>query len=291
VFQLDPDSRTYSVSNVFVQHDITLAPRRLFATLGTKWERNAFSGGELQPSVRGRLALADAHLLWGGVSRATRSPTRFEADVVIPGPAGPLTVGSDDFVSESLVALEAGYRLQPARFFSAEIAAFRHRIANLRSVDAPLAANQPAVVGNSLTGRSHGIETSLTVQPRSWWRTHVGYTWLDTVIERAPGSRDLFGGVNEANDPHHLLNLMSSVDLPHAIELDVFVRSVGALPRPSVPAFTELRLRAGWRATARAEVWIAGEDLLHDRHVEFAGPGATTVAFERAVRAGVTLRY
>jgi iron complex outermembrane receptor protein len=289
VFRMEPEARTYRVSNVFVQDDIALVPGLLFATVGAKWEHNTFSGGELQPSVRARLQMSSRQMLWGGVSRVTRSPTRFEVDVFVPGP--PAIAGSDGFVPESLVAVEAGYRVQPSAIFSIEVAAFRHRISDLRSIEAAAAPGEPLTVGNSLVGRAHGIETGFNVQPRGWWRTHVGYTWLDTSIERAPGSRDLFGGINEANDPGHLFSLSSSIDLPRGLEVDMLVRSVGSLPRPPVPAYTELRLRGGWHATPRLELWAVGDDLLHDRHPEFAVPGAVPIEFERAVRAGVTVRY
>ena len=45
--RFDPADRTYEVANFFAQDDITVVPDRVFATLGAKWEHNAFSGGEL----------------------------------------------------------------------------------------------------------------------------------------------------------------------------------------------------------------------------------------------------
>jgi iron complex outermembrane receptor protein len=292
VIRFDPATRTYPVANVFAQDEIVIFPDRLFTTLGVKWEHNAFSGGEVQPNVRARLLLPRSQLLWGAVSRATRRPTRFEDDIVVPLPSGvPFVVGSDDFEPESLVAVEAGYRIQPASTISVDATVFRHDITDLRSQDAPASGGLPIIVGNSLEGRSHGVELGVNVQPVDWWRTHVGYSWLDTEIERQPGSRDVGGGVNEANDPHHLFNLRSSVDLPRDVEIDAMVRSVGALPNPRVPAFTELSIRAAWRPTLAVELWLTGHDLLHDRHPEFGPDQPARVEFERAVRVGVTIRH
>jgi iron complex outermembrane receptor protein len=288
VLQFEPPSRRYALYNAFVQDEIALIPDRLFTTVGAKWEHNAFSGGELQPSIRARLLVSPTQMAWGAVSRAVRRPTRFEDDVVALSPVTglPLIVGSDAFVPESLVASEAGYRLQPSTLVSIEVSVFHHSLDNVRSQDLP-PAGPPLVVGNSLDARSRGIELAVNVQPARAWRTHAGYTWLDADVRREPGSRDVSGGVSEANDPHHLFTLRSSLDLPRGLQVDGVLRSVGALPNPRVPAFTELNLRVAWRATPAVELWAAGQDLLHDRHREF-GPA---VEFERALRAGLTFRY
>jgi iron complex outermembrane receptor protein len=291
--RFDPVDRTYRVSSVFAQDEFALIPERLFATLGAKWEHNAFSGGEFQPTVRARLRLPRMQTAWGAVSRAVRRPTRFEDDLVIPAPTGGLTLirGSDDFEAESLVAVGAGYRTPAWRWLSLDVTGFRHRVGNLRSQDAPLVGLIPVTIGNSLVGTVRGVETAFNIQPLSAWRTHVSYTWLDSRVSRAPGSRDISGGINEANDPQHQVALRSSLDLPRQIELDVIVRRVGELPHPVVPAFTELSLRLGWTPVPRIETWFAGHDLLHARHPEFGAPSLTRVEFERSILAGVALRF
>jgi iron complex outermembrane recepter protein len=290
VLAFDPRGRTYSVLNVFAQDDFAIVPLRLFATVGAKYEHNAFSGGELQPSVRARYLMPRNQIVWGAISRAVRRPTRFDDDILAFAPSGALLVrGSDDFLAETLVASELGYRLQPSRLFSLDATVFRHQFHDLRSQDLP-PTGFPIVLGNSLEGNSHGLELGVNVQPVTWWRTHVGYTRLATEIRRVPGSRDVAGGVSEANDPEHLFGLRTSVDLPREMEFDAVLRSVASLPNPAVPAYTELNLRFGWRATPLVEVWVAGQDLLHDQHPEFGTDNPARTEFERAMRVGVTFR-
>ncbi|HZJ31446.1 MAG TPA: TonB-dependent receptor, partial [Vicinamibacterales bacterium] len=285
-----PPDRVYPVANVFAQDDIALIPARLFLTVGTKFEHNAFSGGELQPNVRARYLLPGNQIIWGAVSRAVRRPTRFDDDIVVSGPGGVvLAVGSDDFVSESLLAGEIGYRIQPSPLFSFDATVFRHRISDLRSQELP-PTGLPIVVGNTLRGEARGVEVGVNVQPAPWWRGHVGYTWLHTDIERTAASRDVGGGATEADDPNHMFGLRSSFDLPHRVEIDAMVRAISALPNPVVPSYAELNLRAGWWATPRAEIWLAGQDLLHDHHPEFGPALPTRVEFERSIRIGITLR-
>jgi iron complex outermembrane receptor protein len=292
VIRFTPTSRRYSVVSVFGQDEFALVPERAFLTAGLKYEHNGFSGGDLQPSVRARLMLPRAQMLWGAVSRAVRRPTRFDDDLEIRGTGGLLLVqGSDEFKSESLVASEVGYRTRPASVVSLEATAFIHRFADLRSQEAPLQGGLPVTLANTLEGQSHGVELGVNVQPFAWWRTHVGYTWLDTSISRDIGSRDLSGGVNEMNDPHHLLGVRTSADLPRRFEFDVVLRAVDDLPSPVVPAYAEMNVRLGWRATPRTDLWIVGHDLLHDQHPEFGPAAPRRVEFERGVRMGTTFRF
>ena len=290
VLAFDPAQRTYAVTSVFVQDEFALLPDRLFVTAGAKYEHNAFSGGAFQPNLRARAMLPRAQMVWGAIARAVRRPTRFEDDLLAFGPTGAVLVaGSDDVVAESLRASEVGYRARLSAVLTAEATVFHHDYDDLRSQDLT-GGLPPIVVGNSLEGRSVGIETAATVQPVPWWRTRIGYTWLETEVRRAPGSRDVGGGATEANDPHHLFGLRTSFDLPGGIELDAMLRTVGDVPTVQVPAYTELDLRAAWQATPRAELWVAGQDLLHDRHPELGPDTPARLEFERAFRAGLTIR-
>jgi iron complex outermembrane receptor protein len=291
VLRFDPEGRTYPVSSLFVQDEVAVLPGRLYVTAGLKYEHNDFSGGELQPNVRGRLMLRRQQMVWGAVSRAVRRPTRLDDDPVVFGPTGVVLVrGTHEFKAETLMAYELGYRAQPLDEVSFDAAVFHHALDDLRSQDLPVGGGLPLTIGNTLRGTASGVEIGVNVQPRPEWRTHLGYTWLDTDVRRQTFSRDVSGGTAELNDPHHLLNLRSSLDLPHDLELDAMLRAVGELPEPRVPGYTELTLRLGWRASPLVDLWLVAQDVLHDAHPE-AGPDTPgRVEFERAVRAGITLR-
>jgi iron complex outermembrane receptor protein len=288
--RLDPPSRTHGLASGFIQDEIALLPERWFATVGTKWEYNSFSGGALQPSVRTRVMLPRGQVLWGAVSRANRRPSRLEDDLVVAAGSTPI-VGSDDFLPERLLAVEAGYRVQPRRELSIDTSIFRHNFTDLRSIDQPPAGLLPLVLANSFTGHSHGVELGLNLQPVTWWRTHVGYTWLDTAVEAQPGTRPVGAGASEANDPHHLFLVRTSIDLPKSVDLDASFHGVGELPSPVVPGVAALGLRLAWRATATLELFVSGQNLLDASHPEFGAPSAMRVEIERTVRAGLTIRY
>jgi iron complex outermembrane receptor protein len=292
VLAFEPADRTYPVVNGFVQDEVAVVPGRAFVIGGIKVEHNAFSGVEVQPGVRGRLLFSRGQTLWGSLARALRRPTRFESDIRVTTPTGlVLARGNPEFEPERLIAGEVGYRAAPSRAVVVDVTVFRHAFDRLRSQELPAALPPlPVVVGNTLNGTSTGIEASVTVQPRDWWRADLSYTGQDVSIARDPDSRDLTAGDTEANDPAHQVAFRNSLDLPGDVEFDLRLRRVSALPHPRVPAYAELGLRLAWAATPRVSVALVGEDLLHDHHPEFNATARGYEEFQRSVRAVLTLR-
>jgi iron complex outermembrane receptor protein len=286
-----PQSRAYPVFSAFTQDEFAIRPRSIFLTAGVKVEHNAFSGANWQPNLRARWLLPRQQMVWAAVARAVRRPTRFDDDIRITTPAGLVLIeGSDDFESEEMVGWDVGYRARPARFMSFDVNVFGHRYGNLRSQEAPVTGVLPITIANTLIGRSRGMELSAMVQPATRWRLHGSYVLLDTEIRRAPGSRDVSGGVDEANDPNHLLTLRAAVDLTSNVDAHLWWRSVGALPDPAVPAYSELNARLAWRPTARLELALVGQDLVHGRHPEFGSADPRRIEFQRSLRATLSLR-
>jgi iron complex outermembrane receptor protein len=288
----EPADRTYALFDVFARNEFTIIPAQLFATAGAQVEHNAFSGASLQPSARIRAILPHNQMVWGSVTHASRRPTRLDVDLIIQGPEGStLLRGDPHFSPETVLAAELGYRMRPISTVSFDATLFHHKYADLRSVEAPLQAGAPFVIGNSLEGTSQGIEMTVLVQPVAWWRAALDYTWLDLQLTRAPGSRNVLGIGGEANDPRHLFGLRTSVDLPYNLEADVMFRAVSALPDPIVPAYRELNGRLGWHTNTRVELFVIGNNLLHRQHPEFGAPLPNRVEIQRAVRGGLTVRF
>ncbi len=290
VVHFDPTRRSYPLFSAFAQNEIELRPRSLFVTAGLKVEHNAFNGADWQPNLRARQLLPHNQVVWGAVSRAVRRPTRFDDDIQVTTTTGLLVVrGNPNFESEVMTGWELGYRSRPIASLSFDVTGFVQNYDRLRSQEAPPTVI-PLTIGNTLNGQSRGIELGATVQPAGWWRAQAGYTYFETSITRDAGSADVSGGVNEANDPHHLFNLRTVFDLARHVELDGWLRAVGALPNPAVPAYTELNARVGWKPIDRFEVALIGQDLLHAHHPEFGTSVPRRIEFERSVRAQVTIR-
>src|SRR6185369_8939144 len=75
-----PEQRRLSLYTAFVQDEISLAADRVRVTLGTKLERNDFSGLEVQPNLRLLFAPSSRTSVWAAASRAVSTPSRFYND-------------------------------------------------------------------------------------------------------------------------------------------------------------------------------------------------------------------
>jgi len=270
-----PDHRTQSLLNLFAQDEITLLPDRVQLTVGSKLEHNDYTGFELQPSLRLSYTPSPEQTLWGAVSRAVRTPTRIDTDVRFY--AGPLVLlrGDTGFRSEAVVAYELGWRLAPRQDLTFDVATYYNVYSHLRSQELTGGNDLPIFLANKLKADTWGGEAAVNYQMLPWWRWYAGYSYLKKSFSFEPGSTDGTEGLAEGNDPSGQLWLRTSLDLPGRTELDSWVRHVDALPSPKVPAYTELDLRLGWRATPAVEISLAGRNLLHAHHPEF-GPAAPT---------------
>jgi len=284
-FHFEPQVRLTTIAGVFVQDEIALVPSRLAVVAGAKIERNTFTGAEPQPTLRVRWTPSASRTLWGAVSRAVRLPTRFDTDLRFTNPlTGATTLtGSLDFQTEKVLAYEAGFRADLARRVSVDVVAYTNVYNDLRSEEFPTAPGQPVVLANLMNARTWGTDLSGTVSPLAYWRLHASYTYLHQDITFDPDSHDLTNGVNEYNDPSHVFKLRSNLDLPGRIEFDGFLRSVGRLPHPVVPAYAELDLRLGWRPAPSWDLSVIGQNLLHAHHPEFQLASPKREEFQRGV--------
>ena len=281
-FVFDPVERTNSLFSLFVNDEIALRDG-LYLTLGSKFERNDYTGFEPQPTARVRWSPDDRQTAWTAVSRAVRLPTRFDTDLrlVIPATRTVVLTGNADFDAESVVAFEGGYRVRPIPQLSIDLSAFRNVYDDLRSQE--IAPGQPILLENLRNARSAGAELGATAQIAGWWRVHGSYTYLNLDMSLDAGSTDVTRGAFEANDPSYFASLRSYVDLPAGFSLDGFLRHVGERPNPIVPAYSELDLRLGWLAGRGWEISLVGQNLLHDRHLEFGQINAPRFNFERGI--------
>jgi iron complex outermembrane receptor protein len=297
-----PPQREADVYSAFLQDQISLIPERLILTLGSKFEHDDYTGFEVQPSARLALHPTDDQTVWAAVSRAVRRPTRAEHDVrlrsELNGPGLPpgshnLFLGNPAFESETVLAYELGYRIQPHRRVTVDIATFYNVYDDLRSLEFGTpqlvggVVQVPVRAGNFLEGETYGFETGVGVQLADPWRVRAGYALLKKDLRLEPGSRDQTGGAFEGNDPEHQFFLRSMVDLPRGWEFDAGMKYVDALPQPAIPSYWLLDLRLGWRPCPNWEFAVVGRNLLQRQHQEF-GVGN---AIEPSVYGKVTWRF
>ncbi len=285
-----PANQRMRWANVFAQDEIALQ-ENLRLTLGAKLENNYYTGTEPLPSARLAWKLQPQRLVWGAVSRALRAPSRIDRDLftIVQLPAGltPLN-GGPDFVSEVVKVFEIGYRDQPLPQATYSISLFHNIYDKLRSVEP--APGGSVVLGNKMEGTGDGLQAWGSYQAARSWRLSAGAFFLRQRLRLKPDSGDTLGVSAAGNDPAHQWLLRSSLDLPNRTELDIGVRRVGALPSPSVPAYTAVDVRYAWRLLRELELALVGQNLFASSHAEF-GNAATRSEMARGAYAKLRWTY
>lgn len=279
---------TIHLFSVFAQDRCRLVADRLDLTLGTKVERNDYTGYEMQPSARLLWSVATNHRLWGAVSRAVRTPARGETDlgldlhVLPPGEGGmPVVVqirGSADLKAQELLAAEIGWRATLGDNFTLDAAAYHNSYDRLRTTEqgepelvmepAPYVV-QPFVFGNSMNGTITGLELTGRWQPAPSWTLGGSWSYLDLKLSLDPGVDDFGNLLDAGRSPRHQARLFSQFDLPSGIELDACVRFVDRLPSDGVPGYVDGDLHVAGDLPGGGRLTVVGQSLLHERLQEF----------------------
>ncbi|HKY83044.1 MAG TPA: TonB-dependent receptor [Sphingobium sp.] len=283
-----PSRRKLYLATLFAQDSMALTPS-LTATFGVKLEDRSYTDLILLPSARLSWKPAESALLWGAVSRAVRSPTPFDEDVVESIGQTVFLTAVSSFRSEKLTAFELGTRVALSSQASLSVSAFYNVYDDLRTVEPAPAGFLPLRWGNGIKGDSYGFDAWADVRLADWWRLKPGYSLLIQKFRFKEGSTPLLGVSQVGNDPRHRATLRSSMDIGREINFDFDLRYVSALPDPHVPGYVELGARLGWQFSDRAELSVSGFNLLHRRHREL--PASQANPLSRSVFAAVKCTF
>lgn len=307
--QFVPHRRTDHLITWFLQDDIEAIPDRVHIIVGSKFERNGYSGFELQPSGRVLWTPTTRQTVAGSITRAVRTPSRVEHDLdatSLVSPA-PLTFSrftpDKTFQSEQLVAYELQYRVQPAHSLSLSLSAFFNRHNDLLSIEtgtpffdsaaSPPHTVVPIALGNRLSGESYGFELTSVVELANWWRLTGAYSHLQIDLTPDVDSRDASTARStEGSSPRHQVFLRSSMNLPAGFELDWMFRAISELPAPSqrISSYATSDIRLGWNVLGHVTLALVGQNLHEPRHAEFAS-GGTRSEVQRSVYGSLAWRW
>jgi len=278
-------------SNAFAQDEITLQKDRLHLTVGTKVEHNNETGYEFEPSARLAWTPDAKQTIWSAISRAVRTPSRIDRDLYSPATPPYRIAGSNNVVSEKLLAYELGYRMQVDPQLALSLATFYNDYEDLRSLE-PLNPPQafPVVASSGLRGQSSGAELTADWRATPGWRLRAGWTELRVHSEPQPGYLDRGTRDSIVRDPNRQMSLRSLLDLSAQWDCDADLRYVAPIKHQSVPGYTELDLRLGWRPAPGWELSLLGQNLLHAQHAEFNTPG-TRRELQRGVYGKASWRF
>jgi iron complex outermembrane receptor protein len=285
IVQFVPPATTEALFSFFVQDQIAVLPERLTLTLGVKIEHTSYSGFDAQPSARLLWNATPRQGLWASVSRAVHTPALVERDVLIAYQLTPnagvegLLSGNPNFQPETALAYEAGYRTQPARWVTADLATFFTIYHDLTSFDvgAPFAeAGPPPMLvvpmrfGNGAGGHTYGVELATNWSLTQKWRLTGNYSWFRYGLDRSNLGAQSVPTDIEGSSPAHQVQFRSQWDIGKKLNFDTGVYFVSALTGLDIPGYVRTDARLGWRVTRAVEISLAGQNLLNGRHLEFA---------------------
>jgi iron complex outermembrane recepter protein len=324
-----PDSNS-DIYSAFAHGEVVLAGGHVRLALGSKFEHNEYTDLEYQPSARALWTPDARQALWVSVTRAVRTPAlsdfRVASNFGPPdgssgfgppdgssgfgppdgspgfGPPdgssgfGPLdnAFADDmlDFQSETVRALEAGYRLHATTGLFFDLTAYYNDYANLRLI--PFIPPRPAFSPGSFPpGTRPGPPPSLAdIEPEDAV-TVGGELMADWQLERGR-LRVVYSRVNfdlragaprpAGTESEQRFYVWPSLDLRENVQVDAILRYVDPLARVRANAnaptsefksglagYTDLDLRLAWQPRKSWEAALVGQNLLHAHRPEYTG--------------------
>jgi iron complex outermembrane receptor protein len=296
-----PHHQSDNIYSAFVQDEIAIVRNKLSATIGSKFEHNIYTGWEIQPSARLLWTPSVHQTIWAAVTRAVRSPSRLDEDLQLTGfiTATPLPIfirvaGNPQFMSETLLGYEAGYRTLVTSRFYVDLSLFHNNYNNLTSFGSaafsfessppPLRLIITVPWANGIKGNTDGVEITPNWKVASWLDLKASYSYLNMDLRNKPGNTDT-GTVtaDQGSSPRHEFVIQPRFNLPKRFELDPVYRYVSALPAQLVKGYSTMDARLGWHFAEQFELSVVGQNLFQPRHVEFAGDPGGLIGIKRSV--------
>lgn len=297
------DSNSAATASAFVQDEIAVA-RSLHVIAGTKVQYDAVSHLQLQPTLRILYKVNDRQTIWAAVTSAIRMPAETELygkiDVgAFPdgrGNTGLIVVnGNRALKPERIESFEVGYRWQISPNTDFDATAFHNRMRNLMATATPVPfvdstgqSITPLNIVSSMSGRSYGGEFLFTDTLTPNWNVAVGYSFLHMITMDDAGVRS-----TAITDPRHQLQLRSDMQLLRGLMFDTAAFYAGRIGN-KVPSYVRLDAQLSWRVARQWALSISGQNLLDERHTEFAGADGQSdaaIPIQRTVNGRVTWHF
>jgi iron complex outermembrane recepter protein len=283
----DPTRRDDYLVGGFIQDDFTVVRDRLHLIVGTKLEQNSYSGFEFQPSGRLLWTPNERNSVWGAVSRAVRTPSRWEQDSQIIYTTTPTssgipaeldTIGNKGFDSEAMTAYELGYRVRATQSLSIDTAVFYDSYDKIRSgtVGTPTVVPNPTPhlfipvqLGNDINGEAFGAEIAATWKVTDRWKLTGSYTFLDLQLHRGHGVDPTLETTFEGTSPKNQFQLHSYLDVMKNLEVNGGLYYVDSLKTGHIPAYVRLDAGITWRPKDHLSITAGIQNILDNHHPEF----------------------
>ncbi len=297
-FDLDRSRRHDQLFSAFLQDEITLAEDELTLIVGSKFEHNDYTGFEVQPSIRALWTPAEDHVVWGAVSRAVRTPSVVQHDLVqvVAETTGPTSVvqtvliGNDDLGADDVMAYEAGWRFRLREDTYVDLTAFYNDFSAADNFTVGPTIDLgggnfivPVFFDNAREATVLGGEMALDVEVSEDWKLRSGFTLLDLEFDG-----DVVGTPiqprSDAEEPNFVGNVRSYWSLREDLDFDLGLYAVDELDDLDVGSYLRVDARLAYRPSSALELVIGVQNATDDQHEEFASALLSSASeIERAI--------
>lgn len=288
---VDPNEDDFWLANGFLQYTLTVVPRRLNLILGSKVEVNKFTGLEVQPTVRLLWTPSEKTSVWAAVSRATRTPSRWQHDssydrtMTLPdGSPAAMRIYGNNLNSEDMLAWEMGYRQQVTEAFSFDASVFANQYQSLIAMSImPSYMEQgvlikPTYWENAGSAESYGFELAANWQITKNWRLRGSYSLLEAYMHFGDHMLRFPEPAMEQAAPVNQAQIHSSYSISRDLDLNAsayYVDSTLGSSMDYIPPYFRTDLGVNWRPARGLEVSLGAQNAFDPSHQETGGQMGT----------------
>ncbi len=286
------DRQETNLWNAFLQDEWWLWKERLALSAGSKFERNSYTGWEVQPKASLLWKLTPSETAWASVARAVRIPFLANRDLranlaAFPGPGGQPAYTSifsnPQFEAEELTAYETGFRTAALPRTSFDLAVFYHSYDDLQSADPempffdPALPESPLVIPlrfrNNRLGETYGAELATVVQVSAKSKLAANYSWFRIDVRAKPGSPPVDAVNAEGTSPRHQFHARWFQDLPLKVQFDTTYYFTRGLAHPLPRSYHRIDCRLGWVPSSKFDFSFVLQNMLDKQHLEAVASG------------------
>jgi iron complex outermembrane recepter protein len=299
-------NQNFSIASGFIQDEILFRNGKIRLTGGLRIERNSLNGFSLEPSVRGLWKVARKHSFWAAYSDASRSVSLSDTSVrfnlaAFQGPAGTEVfryTGNPSITPEKLQAFELGYRAEPTKRITLDLATYYNRYSDLDGsalaqpffeAGPPPRLVLPLLDQPEVRGTGVGVELSVKYQPVHFWQLRTAYSLTKLNLHQSAAAFGDIAAELQGETPRHKIDVNPSLDLSRNLSWNVQVSFVDRRVSGPVPAYTQVDSSLVWRTVGSTRINLGVQNLLNKEHIEFISDQVTlSSVLGRSIYAKVT---
>jgi iron complex outermembrane receptor protein len=282
----DPINPSVQRASGFIQDEMLFARGAVRFTTGLRIGHSSLSGGEFEPTARVLWKINPVHSVWLAYSLAHAGVSLVDTSLrsniaAFSGPGGTEVLrfyGNPGGKAEMVNAFDVGYRLQPNKAVSFDLAAFYNLYAGLRGLEQgqPLFESGPPprlviplVLQNNVSGSSFGGEFVAHWVPMKWLHVSAAYSFIEIDMTQPATAFGETATEMSRQTPRHKLAVDTSFSLTRTLRLGAALSFVDRRVDQNLPGYSLVDTKLSWRARPAFDISIGAMNLFNKEHMEF----------------------